>query len=142
MAVFANTCKSHHFEHLLHYPTSIESSRACSTLIFYTLLLLPYPMIMLVEILLEMIALVYVYFSVRLLSVLRDHSFLSSPPQRPTSSDFEGFLSQILSITFFVLSLLFRKSQYFPFLTLSAKQGNYWYHFYNVFGMTRSLTGD
>jgi len=24
----------------------------------------------------------------------------------------------------------------------SAKQGNYWYHFYNVFGMTRSLTGD
>ena len=24
---------------------------------------------------------------------------------------------------------------------LSAKQGNYWYHFYNVFGMTRSLTG-
>ena len=24
----------------------------------------------------------------------------------------------------------------------SAKQGHYWYHFYNVFGMTRSLTGD
>jgi len=24
---------------------------------------------------------------------------------------------------------------------LSAKQGNYWYHFYNVFGMTRSLIG-
>ena len=23
---------------------------------------------------------------------------------------------------------------------LCAKQGNYWYHFYNVFGMTRSLT--
>ena len=23
---------------------------------------------------------------------------------------------------------------------LSAKQGNYWYHFYNVLGMTRSLT--
>ena len=22
---------------------------------------------------------------------------------------------------------------------LSAKQGHYWYHFYNVFGMTRSL---
>ena len=33
-------------------------------------------------------------------------------------------------------------SQYFPFLMFSAKQGNYWYHFYNVFGMTRSLTGD
>ena len=25
---------------------------------------------------------------------------------------------------------------------LSAKQRNYWYHFYYVFGMTRSLTGD
>jgi len=24
----------------------------------------------------------------------------------------------------------------------SAKQGNYWYHFYKVFGMTRSMTGD
>ena len=24
----------------------------------------------------------------------------------------------------------------------SAKQWHYWYHFYNVFGMTRSLTGD
>ena len=35
-----------------------------------------------------------------------------------------------------------RKSQYFPFSMLSAKQGNYWYHFYNVFGLTRSLTGD
>ena len=35
-----------------------------------------------------------------------------------------------------------RKSRYFPFLMFSAKQGNYWYHFCNVFGMTRSLTGD
>ena len=26
-------------------------------------------------------------------------------------------------------------------LMLSAKQGNYWYHFYYVFGMTRSLSG-
>ena len=24
----------------------------------------------------------------------------------------------------------------------SAKQGHYWYNFYNVFDMTRSLTGD
>ena len=35
-----------------------------------------------------------------------------------------------------------RKSQYFPFWMFSAIQGHYWYHFYNVFGMTRSLTGD
>ena len=39
--------------------------------------------------------------SVRLLTVLRGHSVFSSPPQRPMISDFEGFLSQILSITFF-----------------------------------------
>ena len=58
----------------------------------------------------------FLFFSVRLLSVLCDHScFFSSPPQRPMTSDFEGFLSQILSITFFVLYLFFRKSQYFPF---------------------------
>ena len=38
----------------------------------------------------------------------------SSLPQQPMTSDFEGFLSQILSITFFVLSSFFRKSQYFP----------------------------
>jgi len=25
---------------------------------------------------------------------------------------------------------------------MCAKQGNYWYHFYNLIGMTRSLTGD
>ena len=35
-----------------------------------------------------------------------------------------------------------RKSRFFPFSMVSAKQENYWYHFYNVFGMTRSLTGD
>ena len=34
-----------------------------------------------------------------------------------------------------------RKSQSFLFSMLSAKQGNYWYHFYNVFGMTQCLTG-
>ena len=38
--------------------------------------------------------------------------------------------------------LILQKEPVFPFLMLSAKQGNYWYHFYNVFGMTRSLTGD
>ena len=38
--------------------------------------------------------------------------------------------------------LILEKEPVFPFLMLSAKQGKYWYHFYNVFGMTRSLTGD
>ena len=47
------------------------------------------------------VLLVFVVFSVRLLSVLRGHSGFSSPPQRPMTSDFEGFLYQILSITLF-----------------------------------------
>ena len=34
------------------------------------------------------------------------------------------------------------KEPVFPFLMLSAIQGNYWYHFYNVFGMMLFLTGD
>ena len=38
--------------------------------------------------------------------------------------------------------LILEKEPVFPFLMFSAKQGHYWYHFYNVFGMTRSLTGD
>jgi len=38
--------------------------------------------------------------------------------------------------------LILEKEPVFPFLMISAKQGNYWYHFYNVFGMKRSLTGD
>ena len=31
------------------------------------------------------------FFSLRLLLVLRGHSVFSSPPQRPMTSDFEGF---------------------------------------------------
>ena len=33
----------------------------------------------------------FVFFNVRLLSVLRGQSVFSSPPQRPMTSDFEGF---------------------------------------------------
>ena len=69
------------------------------------------------------------------LSVLGGHSVFSSPPQRPITSDFEGFLYQIVSITLFSY-LILEKVPVFPFSMLSAKQGNYWYHFYNVFGMT------
>ena len=45
-------------------------------------------------------------FSVQLLSVLRGHSVFPSPPQRPMTSDFEGFLYQILSITLLFLILI------------------------------------
>ena len=50
--------------------------------------------------------------------------FFSSPPQRPMTSDFEEILSQILSITFFVLSLFLRKSQYFPFQCWMPNKGS------------------
>ena len=56
----------------------------------------------------------YFIFRVLLLSILRGHSFFSSPPQWAMTADFKGFLSQIVSITLFVLSLFFRKSQFFP----------------------------
>ena len=54
------------------------------------------------------------------------------------TADFEGFLSRFDPLHFNPI-LILQKEPVFPFLMLSAKQGNYWYHFYNVFGMTRSL---
>ena len=39
----------------------------------------------------------------------------------------------------FICLFIFGKEPVIPF---SAKQGKHWYHFYNIFGMTRSLTGD
>jgi len=41
------------------------------------------------------------------------------------TSDFEGFLSQIVSITFFCPIFILEKEPVFLFLMLSAKQGNY-----------------
>ena len=78
-------------------------------------------------------------FSVRLLSVLRGHSVFSSPPQRTMTSDFEG-----LSIPYFINYIYFpililEKEPVFRFLMVNAKQGNYWYHSYDVSDMTRSL---
>ena len=56
----------------------------------------------------------------------------------PTSKD---FYTRSYPLHYF-LNLILEKEPVFPFLMLSAKQGNYCYHFYNVFGMTRCLTGD
>ena len=84
----------------------------------------------------------YFFWKFSVLSILRGHSFFHprhNAQWPPTSKD---FLSQILSITFYFSILILRKSQYFPFWMFSAKQRNYWYRFYNVFGMTLSLTGD
>ena len=56
----------------------------------------------------------------------------------PTSKD---FYTRCYTLHYFLI-LILEKESVFPFPMLSAKQGNYWYHFYSVFGMTRSLTGD
>ena len=58
------------------------------------------------------------------------------------TSDFEGF-----SIPDFIYSICFpyinsSERASISLLMLSAKQGNYLFHFYHVFGMTRSLSGD
>ena len=57
----------------------------------------------------------------------------------PTSKD---FYTRSYPLHYFLILFLEKEPVFFPFSMFSAKQGNYWYHFYNVFGMTRSLTGD
>ena len=84
----------------------------------------------------------FMFLSVRLLSVLRDPSVFSSPPQRPITSVFEGFSIPDFIHCMFCPILILQKEPVFPCLMLSAEQGNYWYHFYNVFGMTRFLKGE
>ena len=68
-----------------------------------------------------------------------------NPPNRWTDTRFlEGFsIPDFIHYIYFPI-LILKKEPVFPFLMSSAKQGNYWYHFYNVlnFGMMRSLTGD
>ena len=76
------------------------------------------------------------FFSVRLLSVLRDHSRFSSTPERPMTYDFEGFSIPDLIHYIFCPIFILQKEPVVPFLMLSAKQVYCWYHFYNVFGMT------
>ena len=54
----------------------------------------------------------------------------------------EGFsIPDFIHYIYFPI-LILEKEPVFPFWMFSAKQGNYWYHLYNVFGMTLSLTGD
>ena len=71
------------------------------------------------------------------------HMFIpATTAQRPMTSDFKGFsIPDFIHYIYFPI-LILEKEPVFPFLMFSAKQGYYWYHFYNVFGMTRSLTGD
>ena len=79
-------------------------------------------------------------------SVLRGHSFFSFPPQSPMTSDFNGnflprfypllILSNLNSCERASISLLPGNLEF-----LKMKR-NYWYHFYNLFGMTQSLAVD
>ena len=46
---------------------------------------------------------------------VRFHSVFSSPPQRSMTSDFEGFLYQILSITLFSYLISWERASIFPF---------------------------
>ena len=69
-------------------------------------------------------------------------TFLSFFHPQPMTSDFEGFSKPDLIHYIIFRILILEKEPVFPISMFSAKQGNYWYHFYNVFGMTRSLTGD
>ena len=70
------------------------------------------------------------------MSVLRGHSVLSSPPLRPMTSDFEGFSTpDFIHYIFFPIFFPYLNSKErasISLLMLSAKQGNYWYHFYYV----------
>ena len=63
----------------------------------------------------------FVFLSIRLVSVLRDHSVFSSPPQRPMTSHFERFPSQILSITFVVLCFILQKEPVSPFFNVECQ---------------------
>ena len=83
----------------------------------------------------ELVLLVFVYeFSILVLYWLKVNNGQWSPTSKV-------FYSRSYPLHYFLI-LILEKEPLFPFLMLSAKQGNYWYHFYNVFGMTRSLTGD
>ena len=79
------------------------------------------------------------FFSYRLLSVLRGHLIFIPAT---TANDLRLqriFLSQILSITLILFSY-FNSWERASISVLS--KGTSWYHFYNIFGMTRSLSGD
>ena len=84
----------------------------------------------------------FIFFSVRLLSVLSGHSVFSSPPQRPMTSDFEGFsMPDFIHYIYFPF-LIFEKEPVFSLLNVQCSTRALLLPFYNVFGMTRSLTGD
>ena len=81
-------------------------------------------------------------FRVQYLSVLRWSFGFSIPATTANDLRLRRIFYPIFYPLHYFLNLILEKEPVFPFLMLSAKQGNYWDHFYNVFGMTRCLTGD
>ena len=58
----------------------------------------------------------YSFFSVWLLSVLRGHSVFSSPPQRPMTSNFEGFsIPDFIHCILFSYLIFWERASIFPF---------------------------
>ena len=55
----------------------------------------------------------------------------------PTSKD---FYTRSYPLHYFPI-LIHEKEPVFSFWMFSTKQGHFWYHFYNIFGMTQTLTG-
>ena len=76
------------------------------------------------------------------LSVLRGHSFFFIPATMANDLRLRRILYPRFNPLHLFYILILEKEPVFPFSMLSAKQENYWYHFYNIFGMTRSVTGD
>ena len=81
------------------------------------------------------------FFSVRLLSVLRGHRFFHPRHNGQWPPNSKDFYTRSYPLHYFLI-LKLEKGPVFPFSMFSAKQGNYWYQFDNVFGMTRSLFVD
>jgi len=59
-------------------------------------------------------------FNVRLLSVLRGHLVFSSPPQRPMTSDFEGFSIPDFILYIYFLILILEKEPVFSLLSVQC----------------------
>ena len=83
----------------------------------------------------------FFFFSVWPLPVPRGHSNCSSPPQRPMTSDSQGFsIPDFIHYTYYLNS--WERASIFPFGCSVLNKGTTGTIFFNVFGMTRSLTGD
>ena len=63
---------------------------------------------------------VFVFCSVRLLSVLRGHSGFSSPPQLPMTSDFEGFSIPVVIHYIYFPILIIEKKPVFSLLNVEC----------------------